>query len=209
MSITIYGASHYDRSGKLRWLLEELGARYENGWLDLEKGDLESASYLKVNPLGRIPAAVFGDRPMIESGAIASYLADLHPEKGLAPALGSKERQDYLQWMFFAVSIDSFTSRISIIEDIPAGEVLDKKLGAFIQEVKDHLRHLNHALEGKEFLIGSFSAADVCVGYHLYFASLWPELNDIIESNANVSSYLKRLKARQAAIDAKVFTFEN
>ncbi|MDB6016816.1 MAG: hypothetical protein JWR19_1305 [Pedosphaera sp.] len=34
MKITVYGGSHYDRSGKIRRLLEELGVKYGEHWLD-------------------------------------------------------------------------------------------------------------------------------------------------------------------------------
>jgi len=208
MRVTVYGGSHYDRSGKIRWLLEELGVKHDDHWLDSEKGDLESESYLKVNPLGRIPAVTFDGVPMVESGAICAYLTDRYLEKGLAPALDSEQRKSYQQWMYFAVSLDSFASRISIIEDIPAGDVLDQKLGAYITEVKDYVAFLGASLEKKDYLAGNFSTADICVGYHLYIASLWPELNDIFESNKNVSAYLKRLKSRPAAQTSKVFSYE-
>jgi glutathione S-transferase len=208
MKVIVYGGIHWDRSGKIRWLLEELGVKHDDHWLDVEKGDRESASYLKVNPLGRIPAVTFDGVPMIESGAICAYLTDRYLGKGLAPALDSELRKSYQQWMYLAVTVDSFSSRLSIIEDIPAGEVLDQKMGAYITEVKDYVDFLGASLEKNDYLIGEFSTADICVGYHLYIASLWPELNDIFESNKNVSAYLKRLKARQAAKTSKVFSYE-
>jgi glutathione S-transferase len=207
MKITVYGGSHFDRSGKIRWLLQELGAKHEDYWLKVDEGDLESAAYLKVNPLGRIPAVTFDGVPMLESGAICAAIADDYLEKGLAPALNAKLRKSYQQWMYFAVSIDSLAARISIIEDIPTGPVLEQKMSAFLTEARDYIRFLGNALNGRDYLLGDFSAADVCVGYHLYFASLWPELNDLIESDKNVSSYLKKLKARPAAKASEVFTF--
>jgi glutathione S-transferase len=209
MKITVYGVNHYDRGSKVRWLLQELGVPFENHWLNSDQGDFnEGSSYLKINPLGRIPAVTFDDRRMIESGAIVAYLADRFPEKGLAPAVTAKERLEYQQWMYYAVSIDSFATRIGIIEDIPAGEVLNQKTERFIGEVKDLVGFLGESLQGREYLTGQFSAADICVGYHLYISSLWPEMNDVIESNPNVSAYLKRLKTRKAAQDAKVFSYE-
>jgi glutathione S-transferase len=207
MKITLFGASNYDRGGKIRWLLDELGVQHDNHWLNVDEGDLEKGPYLKINPLGRIPAVTFDESPMIESGGMAAYLAEKFPKNGLAPLPDSTSRRDYLQWMFFAVSIDSFAARISIIEDIPAGEVLDKKMNALLREFKDYVTYLGQSLEGKDYLLGNFSAADICVGYHLYFAALWTELSEIIDSDKNVSIYLKRLKERDAAQKSKVFTY--
>ncbi len=36
MKITVYGGSDFDRSGKNRWHLEELGVRHDDHWLDVE-----------------------------------------------------------------------------------------------------------------------------------------------------------------------------
>jgi len=207
-SITLYGINHYDRSGKIRWLLEELGVAYEDHWLDVEKNERDEGAYLNVNPLGRVPAIVIDDRPMIESGAICSYVADRFSQKGLAPALTAKERLDYLQWMYFAVSVDSFASRIGIIEDIPAGEVAEKKMGDFLAEVRDLVGFLEKSLNKKEYLVEKFSAADVCVSYHLYVASLWPEVKAVVDAHPQVVSYLARLKQRPAAQKSKVFSYE-
>jgi glutathione S-transferase len=209
MTISIYGSNNYDRSGKIRWLLEELGLPYDNRWLDPANKDLDEGPYLTVNPLGRIPAVVINDRPMIESGAIVAYLADLHIDKGLAPSLASETRLDYQQWMYFAAAtVDPFASRISIIEDIPAGDVLDKKTDAYLTEVREALGFLNQTLSKREYLTGTFSAADICVGYHLYFASLWPEVKGILDDQPHVLAFLERLKKRPAALKAKVFSFE-
>ena len=41
------------------------------------------------------------DSIMTESAAMMIYLADLHPEAGLAPATGTVERARYLRWMVF------------------------------------------------------------------------------------------------------------
>jgi glutathione S-transferase len=204
MQITLYGTSAYDRGGKVRWLLKELGQGYRDQWV---KSDAEFEEYLKVNPLGQMPSVTINGETMIESGAICTYLADQLPEKKLAPPTGSKDRSAYLQWVFYAVSIGSFSSRIQIIEDIPEGEVKSIKMRLLLEELNDVVELLASTLSRSDFLLGQFSAADVCVGYHLYYASLWPELNDVIESNVKVSQYLKRLKSRPAAIESKVFTY--
>jgi glutathione S-transferase len=208
MQISVYGALNYDRSGKIRWLLEELKVPFQNRWLNVEKGERDEGAYLKVNPLGRIPAITLSDKPMIESNAICSYLADYYSERELAPELKSSERIAYQQWMYFAVSIDSFASRMSIIEDIPEGEVKIQKTESFFEEVKDLIGFLGSSLGKRDYLLEKFSAADVCVGYHLFFASLWPEMKKVIDANPQVSAYLGRLKARSAAVQSKVFSYE-
>ena len=205
MQITLYGGTYFDRSGKIRWLLEELGVKYQDEWL---KTDEDYESFLKISPLGRKPAIVLDDQLLIESGAIGEYLADVFSPKGLAPAIESADRGAYLQWLNLGISIGSVSARIQIIEDIPEGAVKTQKSQRLFEELTDTIEIVGNALNKKQYLLGSFTAADIFIGYHTYYASLWPELNEIIERNANVSQYLKRLKSRPAAVASKVFTFE-
>lgn len=208
--ITIYGTATYDRGAKARWLLSELGVKHENQWLSSEKKEYESPEYLQINPLGRVPAMKVGERSMFESGALCAFLADQYLEKGLAPALSSPERMDYQQWMYFAAStIDPFVTRIMIIEDIPQGELFTKKESVLMTEAKDAFQYLDQVLAKNNFLVGNrFTAADICVGYHLYFLMLWPEFKTLVDQNKNVANYMNRLRERPAAIAANVFSFE-
>jgi glutathione S-transferase len=49
-------------------------------------GNLKSPEYLRINPLGKIPALEDGGRHVIESGVILEYLEDRFPAKPLLPA---------------------------------------------------------------------------------------------------------------------------
>ena len=81
--------------------LEEAGAPYALKLVDLDKGEQRSLEYLKLNPNGKVPTLVIdGKRAMFETSAIAMYLADRHPQSGLAPAVDDPARGLYTQWMF-------------------------------------------------------------------------------------------------------------
>jgi GST-like protein len=55
-----------------------------------------------VNPLRQVPALVLpSGEVMTESAAILIYLADLHPEAGMAPGLDDPKRAQYLRWMVY------------------------------------------------------------------------------------------------------------
>jgi GST-like protein len=58
-----------------------------------------------VNPMRQVPALVLpSGEIMTESAAILIYLADLHPEARLAPAIGDPNRAQYLRWMLYVSS---------------------------------------------------------------------------------------------------------
>lgn len=86
----------------VHWLLLELGLPHELSFLDLKAGEHKQPAYLALNPDGVVPTLVLDDgTPVFESAAIAMHLADLAPEAGLAPAVGTRERAQYLQWYVY------------------------------------------------------------------------------------------------------------
>ncbi len=91
------------RSTRVLWTLEEIGKPYELSTLswDERKGD----EHRRRHPLGKVPAFEFDDgQTLFESVAICLQLADLHPEAGLLPPVGSVERGRVYQWSVFAVA---------------------------------------------------------------------------------------------------------
>jgi len=81
--------------------LEETGVPYKLKLVDMDKGEHKTPDYLKLNPNGKVPAlALAGGGVMFETNAIAMYLADRHPQSGLAPAVADPNRAVYTQWMF-------------------------------------------------------------------------------------------------------------
>lgn len=75
------------RSGSTLMLLEELGAQYDMHVMDLTQGEQRRPEYLKINPMGKVPAIEHLDGLVTERPAIFTYLADLYPEADLAPGL--------------------------------------------------------------------------------------------------------------------------
>ena len=74
--------------------------------LDLQKVDLKTKTmvspgdYLAVNPKGSVPALQLDDGEILTEGpVIVQYLADLRPEKGLAPAAGTLDRYRLQEWL--------------------------------------------------------------------------------------------------------------
>jgi GST-like protein len=57
------------------------------------------------NPMRQVPTLVFADgEVMTESAAILLYLADAHPQAGLAPDPSDSRRRQYLLWMTYVSS---------------------------------------------------------------------------------------------------------
>ncbi len=65
--------------------LEEAGADYEIAPVDFGRNQQREPDYLAVNPKGRVPALVTDRGVLTETPAILVYIAQTHPDAGLAP----------------------------------------------------------------------------------------------------------------------------
>lgn len=83
------------------FVLEEIGEPFELRLVDRKSEGQKDPRYLKLNPMGRIPALVDGDLVLFESAAICLHLADRHPQTGLVPAVGSAQRGHLYKWLMF------------------------------------------------------------------------------------------------------------
>ena len=68
------------RSFSTLWLMEESGLPYERVLTDISTGAQKAPDFLKVNPMGKVPALSDGDAALGEAAAICAYIADRYPE---------------------------------------------------------------------------------------------------------------------------------
>jgi glutathione S-transferase len=69
--------------------LEEAGAEFELARIDLRQGEQRTPQYLAVNPAGSTPALVTDEGVLTENLVIMGYIAQTHPEAGLADTRSS------------------------------------------------------------------------------------------------------------------------
>jgi len=148
-------------------LLRELGLPFELKLVDRAKNAHKSPEYLKLNPNGLIPVLVDGDLVLYETAAIVLHLVDMHPEAGLAPAVGTPERAIFYKWLIWlAASLQSqmpiyfYTDRyVAAGNSAGAAEVkaaTEERIAALIDQLDAHL-----ASHGGPWMLGErFSALD-------------------------------------------------
>ncbi len=192
------------RSQRAKWALEELEVEYESRVVDLLQGQQNSDDYRAVHPLGVVPALKTDSYTIFESVAIVLQLLDEHPEKNLAPAVGTPARADYYQWSVFACAeLDPpimmfFDNTMRPLEAMrPPGTLHDAKLAERARaDFAARADILSKALGGRDHLLGAnFSGADILVGHSCFMAS---HIGLPIGDYPILEAYYGRLRQRRA-----------
>jgi glutathione S-transferase len=180
----------------VRWMLEEVGEPYETVVLDYGT-TMKAPEYLAINPMGKVPAIRHGATVVTEAAAICAYLADMFPDKGLAPPSGNVRRGNYYRWMFFAAGP---------LEGAVTGKALgllappDKAAMAGYGTFEDVMNTLEQAVKDCEYLCGNhFTAADVYLGSQIG----WGMMFGTIDRRPAFADYVGRLQSRPAAVRAR------
>lgn len=186
------------RATRPRWILEELGVPYEIQQLDLTKGEHKQPSYMKVHPLGSVPAIEDQGFIMFESAAIVLQLADKYPEKGLAPAVGTNERAEYYQWIVCAMTeaeppLATIFQHTRMLPEAERSPALVEKASKRFKLVADVV---SERMQSREYIVGGrFTAADVVMGGVLALAGSLGQLG----GHPVLQAYTQRLMERPAA----------
>jgi glutathione S-transferase len=189
--ITFY-TNPMSRGRIARWMLEEVGAPYET--VVLEYGTtMKALDFLAINPMGKVPTIKHGDTIVTEAAAICTYLADIFPDRGLAPPPGNQLRGPYYRWLFFAAGpVEAAVTGKSLGLLAPA----DKKMMAGYGSFEETIDALEQAISGSGYICGDqFTAADVYVGSQIG----WGLMFGSIEKRPAFTEYVARLQARPAA----------
>ncbi|GAB3058170.1 glutathione S-transferase N-terminal domain-containing protein [Stenotrophomonas tumulicola] len=65
---------------------------------------LKAPEFLKINPVGSVPALVDGDFVLAQNAAILGYIADTRPQAGLAGDGSPRQRAEATRWLSFVNS---------------------------------------------------------------------------------------------------------
>lgn len=185
------------RSIRARWTLQELGVEFESVIVNLGAGENRSPEFLKINPAGKLPALVDGDLVIIESVAIALYLAEKYPEKGFIPA-DIKQRAQLHQWLLFTVTeLEQPLWRIARHTSIyPKDQRLPGDVALASQEFRGMAAVLEEHMRGRQFVVGdSVTVADFVLAYTLD----WGNEVKLLDGCPELVAYMQRMYARPNA----------
>ena len=195
----LFYADHSAAMG-VRVILEEIGAPYELIQTEIDVDKPRSPELLKHNPNGWVPVLVSGDKSIYECAAITIYLADRHPQAGLAPAFDDAERGLYLQWLvYFSSSMQNAYQMTWYWERFCENESDQASVNArSVTRLQEIWGVVDDALKGKKWLLGDqFSAADI----YMYMLTTWLDEtrgHPSLETFSNVARVAEAVHARPA-----------
>ena len=185
------------RSGRIVWLLEELGLPYELNAMAFHPKDLKSDEHRSRHPLGRVPVLDDGDVRIYESGAIVEYILARHGDGSLKPPVDSPDFPVYLQWFHYCEGMVMPPINTIMVHTVilPPDRRDETVLGQARRLLGKALLPINDTLEGKDYLIGDFSAADIMLGHAVVMSG---RLGLITDATPHLAAYVEKLNARPA-----------
>ena len=190
---------------KVSIMLEEIGLPYEVHRIDFDKGEQRTPEFLSLNPNGKIPAILDPDGPdgeplpLFESGAILQYLADKTGK--LLPATPAR-RYKTIQWVHFQMGgIGPMFGQVGFFNKFAGREWEDKRpLQRYVAEARRLLGVLEARLDGREWIMGDYSIADVATMGWVRNLITFYEARELVEFDGltNVPAWLERGLARPA-----------
>lgn len=174
----------------------DLDARYHQVHLWTKKLADDDSDFREFSSKGAVPVLVLdnGER-LTESAAVLQYIADLKPERGLAPRPGDMDRYRLQEWLSF-VGTEIHKAFLFPTFWYKDDGSLAKPRARIPQTLSVPAAHL----ADREFLVGNrFTVADA----HLTWALLLMRAAGVdIAQWPSLSAYLARMQARPAVREA-------
>nr|WP_275936235.1 glutathione S-transferase family protein [Sorangium cellulosum] len=179
------------RDLRVRWALEEAGLAYEE--LLIWPGDQASEIHRDLQPFGQVPAYEEDGRVLFESGAIVLHIAE-RSDALLPSDPGARAR--VRSWMFAALNtVEPPIQNLAEIDLFyPDEEWAKLRRPSAVEAVNRPLLKLSEQLEGREYLEGRFTAADLLMTTVLRIL----RHTDLIATMPVLDAYQKRCEARPA-----------
>ena len=184
---------------KVTIFLEEAGLEYKIFPVNISKGDQFNPDFLKFAPNNRIPAIrdmapEDGGAPLgtFESGAILEYLAD---KTGKFLPKEPRTRFNVLQWLYWQMGgLGPMAGQNHHFVQY-APERIPYAMERYVKETSRLYGVLNKQLEGKEYIAGEYSIADMA---SYPWIVPYERQQQKLEDFPNLQAWFARMAARPA-----------
>ena len=189
---------------KVSIALEEMGLDYEPHRVTLSDSDVKSPEFLSLNPNNKIPAIIDPDGPggqpiaLFESGAILIYLAE-KTNKLLPEGAG---KYDAIKWVMFQMGgVGPMFGQLGFFFKFAGKDIEDPRPGQrYLDEAKRLLAVVEGELEGRDWMAGEYSIADIALAPWLNALDFYGVKDRVgWDDLSRVPAYVERFFDRPAA----------
>jgi len=193
--IKLYTFPPSTNSRKVRIALIEKGLEFERINIDLTKREQKSPDYLKVHPFGQIPALDDEGFVVYDSTIINEYLEDEYPYPSLMPSDSEGRARARMMEDFRDAHFNPFFVHLIQESRKPEGERDAQRIENAKVEIIKAFDRIEAELQGKEYLAGPFSLADVAFMANIELLDRFAVPVDPVKYK-NTVAWIARLKAR-------------
>ncbi|ATH81493.1 glutathione S-transferase N-terminal domain-containing protein [Pseudomonas sp. KHPS1] len=153
---------------KVSIMLEEIGLPYEAHLVSFDSNDQFSPEFLSLSPNNKIPAILDPTGPegqplaLFESGAILLYLAE---KTGKLLSQSPAVRYQTIQWLMWQMGgVGPMFGQLGFFHKFAGSEYEDKRpRDRYVAESARLLGVLDQHLQGRDWIAGEYSIADIAV----------------------------------------------
>jgi GST-like protein len=183
---------------KVHIMLEELGVPWTYHRIDIGKGDQFKPEFLAISPNNKIPAIVDPEGPggeaisVFESGAILKYLA---LKFGKLYPTDPRQQVKVDEWLFWQVGGFGPMLGQNNHFSVYAPEKIPYAIKRYSDETHRLFRVLNTQLEGRDYIAGDYSIADIA---SIGWAQSWERYGISKSEFPHFGAWIERMNARPA-----------
>jgi glutathione S-transferase len=159
--IKLYTFPPSTNSRKVRIALLEKGLEFERINVDLTKREQKNPEYLKIHPFGQVPALDDEGFIIYDSTVINEYLEDEYPYPSLMPKDSEGRARARLLEDFRDSRFNPYFVHLMQETRKLEGERDSQRIDAARADIIKAFDRTEKELNGKEYLVGAFSLADI------------------------------------------------
>ena len=174
-------------------VLHEKDVDFETYEVDLAN---KSEEFLKASPTGKVPVVVVDGDSIYESNVVNEYLDEVMEGPGLMPE--DPKRRAYARiWMSFADT--DFFPAVFVASVGRERGFSEERISEAFEKLEVALGKLEERLEGRDYLAGEFSLADVAHAGNFVRLRELEERGEIsLDEYPNVAAWMERLEGRKS-----------
>ena len=174
-------------------VLREKGVDFEVHEVDLSN---KSEEFLSVSPYGKVPVLRVDGTSLYESNIVNEYLDEVYESPKLMPE-NAEDRALVRSWMAFAD--DYFFPSVFGVRMGPQRGYSEEQIQEAKEKLVDALWRLEHQLEGKQYLVGEYTLADIAQAGNFHHLRGLAESGDApLHKYPNVAAWMERVEGRES-----------